>query len=105
MPFVNQTTTSFLPRKSSSPISGPCADGNRNDGAACPTAILGIGLSLGGLILVSACHTRSAKNFKLPFAYLCDPDYQARSAWGLERRSRGLGQYVIFRRQLSHLSR
>jgi alkyl hydroperoxide reductase subunit AhpC len=35
-----------------------------------------------------------AKRFKLPFSYLCDPDYQVRCAWGLERRSRGLGHYV-----------
>jgi hypothetical protein len=35
-----------------------------------------------------------AKKFKLPFPYLCDPDYQARRAWGLERRSQGLVQYV-----------
>jgi peroxiredoxin len=35
-----------------------------------------------------------AKKFKLPFSYLCDPDYQVRRAWGLERRSQGLGQYV-----------
>jgi peroxiredoxin len=35
-----------------------------------------------------------AKMFKLPFPYLCDPDYQVRRAWGLERRGQGLGQYV-----------
>jgi len=35
-----------------------------------------------------------AKKFKLPFPYLCDPDYQIRRAWGLERRSHGLGHYV-----------
>jgi peroxiredoxin len=35
-----------------------------------------------------------AKKFKLPFSYLCDPDYQVRRAWGLERRSQGIGQYV-----------
>jgi peroxiredoxin len=35
-----------------------------------------------------------AKKFKLPFTYLCDPDYQVRRAWGLERRSQDLGQYV-----------
>jgi hypothetical protein len=34
------------------------------------------------------------KKFKLPFPYLCDPDYQARRARGLERRSQGLVQYV-----------
>jgi len=35
-----------------------------------------------------------AKKFKLPFPYLCDPDYETRHAWGLERRSHGLGHYV-----------
>jgi hypothetical protein len=35
-----------------------------------------------------------AKKFKLPFPYLCDPDYRVRRAWGLERRSHGPGHYV-----------
>jgi peroxiredoxin len=42
---------------------------------------------------VSRAHAY-AKMFKLPFPYLCDPDYQVRRVWGLERRSQGLGQYV-----------
>jgi len=28
-----------------------------------------------------------AKNFPLPFPYLCDPDYAARRSWGLDRRA------------------
>ncbi|MDA8107855.1 MAG: redoxin domain-containing protein [Betaproteobacteria bacterium] len=28
-----------------------------------------------------------ARNFRLPFPYLCDPDYAARRAWGLDWRS------------------
>ena len=35
-----------------------------------------------------------AKQFTLPFPYLCDPDYRARREWGLERRSRGPGYYA-----------
>ena len=35
-----------------------------------------------------------AKKFKLPFPYLCDPDYRARRQWGLDRREHGLGHYV-----------
>jgi thioredoxin-dependent peroxiredoxin len=35
-----------------------------------------------------------ARKFRLPFPYLCDPDYQVRRAWGLEPRSHGLGHYV-----------
>src|SRR5215208_5418963 len=35
-----------------------------------------------------------ARQFTLPFPYLCDPDYQARSAWGLEKRSHGPGYYA-----------
>jgi peroxiredoxin len=30
-----------------------------------------------------------ARQFKLPFPYLCDPDRRVRSAWGLEKRTRG----------------
>lgn len=29
-----------------------------------------------------------AQKFRLPFPYLCDPDYQVRRAWGLDHRSR-----------------
>ena len=36
-----------------------------------------------------------AKKFKLPFPYLCDPDYRVRREWGLDRRSHGLGHYVL----------
>ncbi len=35
-----------------------------------------------------------AKKFKLPFPYLCDPDYLVRRQWGLGRREHGLGHYV-----------
>src|SRR5262249_39798357 len=35
-----------------------------------------------------------AKKFKLPFPYLCDPDYRLRRQWGLGRREHGLGHYV-----------
>jgi peroxiredoxin len=35
-----------------------------------------------------------ARQFKLPFPYLCDPDFRARAAWGLEKRSHGLGYYA-----------
>jgi peroxiredoxin Q/BCP len=35
-----------------------------------------------------------AKKFKLPFPYLCDPDYRVRRQWGLGRREHGLGHYV-----------
>src|SRR5262249_34666761 len=35
-----------------------------------------------------------AKKFKLPFPYLCDPDYQTRRQWGLGLREHGLGHYV-----------
>ncbi|MBM4439269.1 MAG: AhpC/TSA family protein [Candidatus Rokubacteria bacterium] len=35
-----------------------------------------------------------ARRFTLPFPYLCDPDYAARRAWGLERRSRGPAYYA-----------
>jgi peroxiredoxin len=35
-----------------------------------------------------------AKNFPLPFPYLCDPDYAVHRAWGLELRSRSLAWYA-----------
>lgn len=35
-----------------------------------------------------------ARQFRLPFPYLCDPERQARGAWGIEKRSHGPGYYV-----------
>ena len=35
-----------------------------------------------------------AKRFTLPFPYLCDPDFSARRAWGLEKRSHGPVYYA-----------
>ena len=35
-----------------------------------------------------------AQKFPLPFPYLCDPDYQARHAWGLGSRSHGPLYYM-----------
>ena len=35
-----------------------------------------------------------AEKFRLPFPYLCDPDYRMRSAWGVASREHGLGHYV-----------
>ncbi len=35
-----------------------------------------------------------ATNFKIPFPYLCDPDYRARRAWGLEVRSHSIVWYA-----------
>ena len=35
-----------------------------------------------------------ARQFKLPFPYLCDPERQARAAWGIEKRAHGPGYYV-----------
>ena len=32
--------------------------------------------------------------FKIPFPYLCDPEYQARHAWGLDARSHSLAGYA-----------
>ena len=32
--------------------------------------------------------------FKIPFPYLCDPDYQARRAWGLDARSHSMAWYA-----------
>jgi len=37
---------------------------------------------------------RYARQFKLPFPYLCDPDGKARAAWGLETRSHGPAYYA-----------
>jgi peroxiredoxin len=35
-----------------------------------------------------------ARQFKLPFPYLCDPDYRVRAEWGLAKRPHGLGYYA-----------
>jgi peroxiredoxin len=35
-----------------------------------------------------------ATKFKLPFTYLCDPDYRVRSAWKLGSRDESFGTYV-----------
>jgi peroxiredoxin len=35
-----------------------------------------------------------ARRFALPFPYLCDVEGTAKQAWGLEKRSHGLGYYV-----------
>jgi len=35
-----------------------------------------------------------ARQFKLPFPYLCDPDYRVRGDWGLQKRAHGLGYYA-----------
>ena len=35
-----------------------------------------------------------AEKFRLPFPYLCDPDYQVRHKWGVASRSHGVGHYV-----------
>jgi peroxiredoxin len=35
-----------------------------------------------------------AQRFTLPFPYLCDPEYQARGAWGLQKRAHGPGYYA-----------
>jgi peroxiredoxin len=34
------------------------------------------------------------QKFALPFPYLCDPDFSARRAWGLEQRSHGPAYYA-----------
>lgn len=34
------------------------------------------------------------KKFSLPFPYLCDPEYRARTSWGLSARSQPLSRYV-----------
>jgi peroxiredoxin len=34
------------------------------------------------------------RQFKLPFPYLCDPDYRVFSEWGLAKRSHGPGYYA-----------
>ena len=34
------------------------------------------------------------EKFALPFPYLCDPDFRARRAWQLERRSHGPAYYA-----------
>ena len=35
-----------------------------------------------------------ARSFKLPFVYLCDPDYRVHREWGLGGRSHSLGWYA-----------
>lgn len=35
-----------------------------------------------------------AEKFRLPFPYLCDPDYRVRRQWGLGKREHGLGYYA-----------
>jgi peroxiredoxin len=35
-----------------------------------------------------------AKNFPIPFPYLCDPDYRIRRQWGLDVRSHSLAWYA-----------
>jgi len=35
-----------------------------------------------------------ARNFPIPFRYLCDPDYEVHRAWGLGVRSHSLGWYA-----------
>jgi peroxiredoxin len=35
-----------------------------------------------------------AEKFRLPFPYLCDPDYEVRQKWGIASRQRGVGHYV-----------
>jgi len=34
-------------------------------------------------------------NYRIPFPYLCDPDYRVRRAWGLEKRSHSLAWYAV----------
>jgi len=34
------------------------------------------------------------RNFKIPFAYLCDPDYRVHQQWGLDIRSHSLAWYA-----------
>lgn len=36
-----------------------------------------------------------AQKFKLPFPYLCDPDFRVYGQWGLARREHGLGHYAL----------
>jgi peroxiredoxin len=35
-----------------------------------------------------------ARQFTLPFPYLCDPDYRVRQSWGMDVRSHGVGYYA-----------
>jgi peroxiredoxin len=35
-----------------------------------------------------------ARQFTLPFPYLCDPDYHVRSTWGMDVRSHGVAYYA-----------
>lgn len=34
-------------------------------------------------------------NYRIPFPYLCDPDYRVRRSWGLDKRSHSLGWYAV----------
>jgi peroxiredoxin len=34
-------------------------------------------------------------NYRVPFPYLCDPDYRVRRSWGLEKRSHSLAWYAV----------
>jgi peroxiredoxin len=36
-----------------------------------------------------------AEKFKMPFPYLCDPDFRVHGQWGLARRVHGLGYYAL----------
>jgi peroxiredoxin len=35
-----------------------------------------------------------ARNFRIPFPYLCDPDYRVHAEWGVDVRSHGLAWYA-----------
>lgn len=42
-----------------------------------------------------------AEKFRLPFPYLCDPDYRVRHSWGLDKRSHPLLWYAGMIRKVS----
>ena len=53
----------------------------------------------GGVILEVTTSTPAraafyARRFRLPFPYLCDPDYRVFEEWGLAKRSHGPGYYA-----------
>jgi len=52
----------------------------------------------GEVVQVSVSRVRRARlyaqKFKLPFPYLCDPDYRVHRQWDLAPRSHGLGYYI-----------
>jgi peroxiredoxin len=55
--------------------------------------------ALGAEVLQVTLSTREratfyAQNFKLPFVYLCDPDYRVHREWGLDGRSHSIGWYA-----------